>query len=411
MGNGNVQAYAFQETFGISQSGRIVDGTRPLQTRNPAVLPAGLTWETATTQNLGLDLDMFDDRLTLSGDAYIRETTDMYTIGVTPPAVFGASAPRGNYADLRTTGWELALGWRDAFDLADRPANYGVRFTLSDNQAEILEYNNPNRLLSDYYEGMKVGEIWGYVTEGFFTSAEDIANHADQSYFQSTSSRESLPGTIKLSDLNGDGVVNPGDNTVDNPGDRIIIGNSSPRYNFGLNLQGGWNGFSLASFLQGVAKQDWYPSNEANQFWGQYARPYGDIPSWHLKEGVIWSEENPNSFFPRYTSRLAQGNEQRMLNAKQTKYVMNAAYVRLKNIQLGYSLPTRILSPLGVRAGTIYVSAENLWTYSPLYQTADNVDVENITAQSDRILTSGTSGEGYNYPMMKSFATGLSLTF
>jgi hypothetical protein len=258
---------------------------------------------------------------------------------------------------------------------------------------------------------MKVGEIWGYVTEGFFTSAEDIANHADQSYFQSTSSRESLPGTIKLRDLNDDGVVNPGDNTVDNPGDRIIIGNSTPRYSFGLTLQGGWNGFSLSSFFQGVGKQDWYPSDEANQFWGQYARPYGDIPRWHLKKGIIWSEENPNSFFPRYTSRLAQGNEQRMLNAKQTKYVMNAAYVRMKNIQLAYSLPKRLVSPLGVRGGTIYVSAENVWTYSPLYKIANNVDIENITNQSDRILTTGTHGDGYNYPMMKSFVTGLSLTF
>lgn len=411
MGNGNVQSYAFQETFGISQSGMIVDGTRPLQTRTPAVLPAGLTWETVTTRNLGLDLDMFSGRLNFSGDAYVRETTDMYTIGLTPPSVFGASAPRGNYADLRTTGWEFALGWQDGFDLANRPANYGVRFTLSDNQAKILKFNNPNRLLSDYYEGMKVGEIWGYVTEGFFTSAEDIANHADQSYFQSTESRESLPGTIKLRDLNGDGVVGPGDNTVDNPGDRLIIGNSTPRYSFGLNLNGGWYGFSLSAFFQGVGKQDWYPSNEANHFWGQYARPYGDIPRWHLKEGMIWSEEHPDAFLPRYTSRLAQGNEQRMLNAKQTRYVMNAAYVRLKNVHLGYDLPQRFLAPLGMRAGTIYVSAENLWTYSPLYKTADNVDVENITTQSDRLLTSGTSGDGYNYPMMKSFVTGVTLTF
>ena len=187
-------------------------------------------------------------------------------------------------------------------------------------------------------------------------------------------------------------------------------GSASPQALSALS-ESGWNGISLSGFFQGVLKQDWYPSNEATQFWGQYSRPYGDIPKWHLEEGIIWSEENPNSFFPRYTSRLAQGNEQRMLNAKQTKYVMNAAYVRLKNLQLGYSLPQRILSPLGLRAGTIYASAENLWTYSPLYQTADNVDVENITNQSDRILTSGNSGDGYNYPMMKSFVTGLSLTF
>lgn len=411
MGNGNVDPYAFQQTFDISESEMIVDGRFPLQTSNPDVLPDGLTWETATTKNIGLDLDMLGGRLQFSGDAYIRETTDMYTIGVTPPAVFGADAPKGNYADLRTTGWELSLGWQDYLNLAGKQASYGIRLSLSDYQAEILEYNNPNKLLSDYYEGQKVGEIWGYVTEGFFASEEDIANHADQSYFNSTSSGQWRPGDIKLRDLNGDGVVGPGDNTVENPGDRVIIGNTTPRYSFGINLEGGWNGFFLSGFFQGVAKQDWYPSNEANQFWGQYSRPYGDIPKWHLKEGIIWSEDNPDSFLPRYTSRLAQGNERRMLNAKQTKYVMDAAYIRLKNLQIGYNLPERFVSGFGVRGATLYVTAENLWTYSPLYDIADNVDVENITAQSDRILTDGDSGEGYNYPMMKSFVTGVKLTF
>jgi TonB-linked SusC/RagA family outer membrane protein len=410
MGNGNVRPYAFQELFNISQSGRIVDGGRPLQTRNPAVLPAGLTWETATTGNLGLDLDMFSDRLTFSGDAYVRETTDMYTIGVTPPAVFGASAPRGNYADLRTTGWEFALGWQDAFDLADRPASYGIRLTLSDYQAEILKYNNPNMWLSDYYEGMKVGEIWGYVTDGLFASDADIASHADQSYFSSSASGQWRPGDIKLRDLNGDGVVDAGASTVDDPGDRTVIGNTTPRYSFGLNLHGGWYGFSLSGFFQGVGKQDWHPSREANHFWGQYNRPYGDIPRWHLKDGMIWSEENPDAFFPRYTAYTVLGAT-RMLGIQQSRYVMNAAYVRLKNLQLGYDLPQRILSPLGLRAANVYVSAENLWTYSPLYEIAENADVENITSQSDRILTSGTSGDGYNYPMMRSLVTGLSVTF
>lgn len=411
MGNGNIRAYAFEQTFDVTRSDMIVDGNRPLQTTNPEVLPDGLTWETATTQNIGLDVEMFDGRLQFSGDAYIRETTDMYTVGATPPAVFGAAAPRGNYADLQTTGWELSLGWRDGFELAGRPADYGVSVSLSDYQAEILKYNNPTGSLDDYYEGMRVGEIWGYVTEGFFESEEDIANHADQSYFRSTQAGTWRPGNIKLRDITGDGVVGPGANTVDDPGDRIIIGNATPRYRFGISLDGSWNGFFVSAFFQGIGKQDWYPSNEANHFWGQYARPYGDIPKWHLKEGIIWSEDNPDAFFPLYTGRLAQGNEQRMLNAKQTKYLMNAAYVRLKNLQIGYNLPQILVSGMGLRDAMVYVAAENLWTYSPLYETADNVDVENITAQSDRVLTQGRHGEGYNYPMLKTFVTGLKVTF
>ena len=150
----------------------------------------------------------------------------MFTLAVTPPAVFGATAPRGNYADLETKGWELTLSWNDKFQVGKKPLSYDLRFTLADNKATITKYNNPEKRLSDYYEGMVIGEIWGYETLGFFTSAADITSHANQSMFLSTSSGLTFPGDIKLADRNKDGVVNPGAGTVNNPGDRYIIGNS-----------------------------------------------------------------------------------------------------------------------------------------------------------------------------------------
>lgn len=407
MGNGNVASYAFQETFNISQSGRIINGVRPQQTSAPGVLPAGLTWETATTTNFGLDLDMFNNRLTFSGDAYTRETTDMFTVAVTPPAVFGAGTPRGNYADLETRGWEFSLGWQDAFEVASRPATYGIRLSLSDYESTILKYNNERGLLSDYRVGQKVGEIWGYITEGFFADSADIVNHANQS--PQISPRQGgvwLPGDIKLRDLNGDGVINAGESTEANPGDRTVIGNTTPRYSFGINLSGAWAGFSLSGFFQGVGKQDWRAGNEADFFWGQYNRPYNDIPKWQLEEGVIWTPENPNpnAFLPRYTGYS-------WIREAQSKYVMNVAYVRLKNLQLGYSLPQSLAERFGFRNGSIYVTAENLWTYAPLYKTVTDVDVENLSAGSDRVVTTGGSGDGLNYPMMKSLVTGITLTF
>ncbi|MCW3087133.1 MAG: TonB-dependent receptor, partial [Sediminibacterium sp.] len=216
LGNGNIGSYVYQEQFSISQSGLILNGIRPQQTSRPGVLPNGLTWETSTTTNFGLDLTMLSSRLRFTGDAYIRKTTDMFTVGVTLPAVFGASSPRGNYADLETKGWEMTLSWKDNFSLGSKPFNYDIRFTLADNSAVITKFNNPQRLLSDYYEGMKVGEMWGYITEGFFTSADDILKHANQKLFLSTSSGQTFPGDIKLLDKNGDGVVNPGLGTVDN---------------------------------------------------------------------------------------------------------------------------------------------------------------------------------------------------
>lgn len=412
MGNGNGGAYQFQQTFNIGQSGVIVNGSRPQQTSVPGVLPDGLTWETATTTNVGLDADMLDNRFNVSVDLYTRKTTDMFTTAITPPAVFGAAAPRGNYADLKTNGWELSAAWQDGFRLAGHRATYGVRFVLSDNTSEILKYNNPNGLLSDYRVGQKVGEVWGYTTEGFFRDSADILAHANQSFIQSRNSRVWLPGDIKFRDINGDGKIDVGNQTQGNPGDLSVIGNTTPRYSYGINLNGGWRSVSVGAFFQGVGKQDWHPNPEADYFWGQYNRPYNNIPSWHLDKGVIWDPANPgaDAFFPRLNGYASLSGE-RQMSRPQTKYLMNVAYIRLKNLQVGYDLPQAWLSRLGGRKAKVYISGENLWTYSPLYKIVKNVDVENISQGSDRVLTSGGSGDGLNYPMMRTFVTGFTLTF
>ena len=411
MGNGNIAAYTFNELFNVTRSNRILNGVQPQYTGAPSVLPDGLTWETVTTTNGGVDLEMLAGKLMFTGDVYTRRTTDMYTIGRTLPAIFGATSPRGNYADMKTNGWEAALSWNHRFDLAARPFGYNLQLTLADHTAEILAYNNPDKFLSDFYVGQKVGEIWGYVTEGFFTSQADIDAHADQSLYRSHASGKIQVGDIKLKDLNGDKKINPGTNTATDPGDRIVIGNTTPRYRYGINAGINYRGVFLSSFFQGVGKQDWYPSPESNAFWGQYNRPYGLIPNWHLKPGMIWSAENPNAFLPRYASRLSN-NAAGILRQPQTRYVMDASYLRLKSLQVGYDLPTRITSRLGSRATRLYVTGENLWTWSPLYKYADNIDVENATAPSDQFANpGGNSGDAYNYPMLRSFNFGATVTF
>ena len=411
MGNGNIAAYTFNELFNITKSTRILNGVQPQYTGAPVVLPDGLTWETVTTKNAGVDVEALAGRLQLTGDWYSRLTTDMYTIGMTLPATFGATSPRGNYADMKTKGWEASLSWQDRFQVASRPFGYNLRLTLADNSSEILKYNNPDRFLSDYYVGQQIGEIWGYITEGFFTSDAEIAAHADQSLYRSHASGKIQVGDIKLRDLNGDGKINPGANTAADPGDRVIIGNTNPRYRYGINLGANYGNVFVSSFFQGVGKQDWYPTPESNAFWGQYNRPYGLIPNWHLNPGMIWSAENPNSFLPRYASRLSN-NAAGILRQAQSKYVMDAAYLRLKSLQVGYDLPARLTSRFGGRATRVYVTGENLWTWSPLYDYADNIDVENATAPSDQFANpGGNSGDGYNYPMLKSFNIGASVTF
>ena len=155
----------------------------------------------------------------------------MFTFGLTPPAVFGAATPKGNYADLTTRGWETSLTWNDKLGNGKKPFSYNVRLTLSDNKSKIDRYNNPDKLLSDYYEGQTLGEIWGYETEGFFIDAADIASHAKQNpQMRASPTNLWYPGDIKLRDLNKDGLINMGENKVGNSGDRRIIGNSAPRY-------------------------------------------------------------------------------------------------------------------------------------------------------------------------------------
>lgn len=410
LGNGNINSYAFQETFNISQSGVILNGTRPQTTGIPAVLPEQLTWETSTTTNLGLDLTMLSGRLSFTGDAYVRKTTDMFTTGLTPPAVFGAAVPKGNYADLTTRGWEVSLAWNDSFGKA-KPFKYNVRLTLADNKTKIDKYNNPDKLLSDYYEGQTLGEIWGYETEGFFIDQADIDSHAKQDpQMRASPTGKWFPGDIKLRDLNGDGLINVGENKVGNSGDRRIIGNSAARYLYGINLGAEYQNFSFSVFFQGVGKQQWYPSTETEMFWGQYNRPYNNIPTFHL--GNMWTPENTNAYFPRTMSRAASSNTNRTLGVAQTRYLQNVAYLRMKNIQVGYTLPNRWVNKIGARSAKVFFSGENLFTYSPMYKVVKNtIDVENAVP-SDQDLNSGsTNGDGYNYPLLKAIAFGLNIGF
>lgn len=187
-----------------------------------------LTWETVRQIDLGLDWALLNSRLYGTFDWYMRKTLDMVTNGTPLPAVLGTGAPQANTADLKTTGWELSMGWRDR---VNKDFSYDVSFVLSDYQAEITKFNNPQNLLSTHYVGKKWGEIWGLVTEGLFQSAEEVSAHADQSEIYGGGW---YPGDVKYKDLNGDGKINKGKNTLDDPGDQKIIGNSEPRYSYGI---------------------------------------------------------------------------------------------------------------------------------------------------------------------------------
>lgn len=419
LGNGNVGAYAYMDSFSFS-TGRILEGTLARYTSLPSEIPESLTWETSKTVDVGVDLGFLNDRLTFVGDYYNRKTLNMYTVGPTLPDVFGASSPKGNYADMTTVGYELSLQWKDQFTLGNKPFNYSIRASLSDYTSTIDKYNNATKNLGtnaapNYYEGMTVGEIWGFVSNGLWQTQTEIdaaeagAKAAGQSYYnpimQTSKTYKLYPGDIRVEDLNGNGYIDRGANTADDSGDRVIIGNTTPRYLYSFNLSADWNNFFFSVFFQGVGKQDWFPSNEASTFWGQYNRPYNQMPTWHV--GNYWTEDNPDAYLPRYAGYygpLYKGTA----NAS-TRYLQNVAYIRLKNLQIGYNLPAHFAKKIAMQGASIYFSGENIWTWSPLYRHSRDIDVANI-GTSDNDL-SNSRGDAYNYPTMKSYSLGLSFTF
>lgn len=332
----------------------------------------------------------------------------MFTVGPTLPAIYGTTVPRGNYADLETTGWELSVSWRDQFMAGSKPFNYDLRFVLSDYRAQITKYNNVDKILTDYYAGQRVGEIWGYRVAGLFRSDEEIANSPSQSNIQNTATRKNYVGDLKFVNLDGDDVIFHGTNRVGDSGDKTIIGNSEPRYTYGFNLNGDWNGIFLSAFFQGVMKQDWYPSGEA-RFWGQYNRPYNQYPSWH--EHNMYREElgNYDAYLPRLVGYIAQGSN-KALTTPNDRYLQNVGYIRLRNLQVGYTLPQQVVSKIHASSIRVYLSGENLWTWSPLYKWTKDTDVTSIFG-SDRDLSGGTSGDGYNFPMLRSVSLGVNINF
>jgi TonB-linked SusC/RagA family outer membrane protein len=408
LGNGSISSYLYQENFAIQEANFIINGARPEITNQPQVLPNGLTWEKITTADLGLDASFLSGRLSFTGDVYDRTSDNMFTVGKTLPGVFGATVPYGNYANMDTKGWEASVSWKDEFRVASKPLHYNISFWMSDYTSRITQYNNTTKALTDYYVGEKVGEIWGYVNDGFWTAQNVAQAYTLMPTFQASTSNQWLPGDIKYKDINHLGVINNGNNTAISPGDMKIIGNTTPRYAFGLRTGGDWNNFFVNVFFQGVGEEKWWPGAQDGEFWGQYNRPYEYLLQYQL--GKIWSPSNPNTYFPRYRGYVAQNGTTGELVNPQTKYLQNVAYIRMKSLQLGYRLPAGLLRKIGFTSARVYVSGENLWTWTPMYRLTRNIDPESIQ-QSDVILTGTTNyGNANNYPILKSMSVGMSLT-
>lgn len=400
LGNQQVGYYDYIREVNISDQTYLFGGSSlPIVANISAPVAGDLTWEVAQHQNVGVDMAFFNNRLAFTAEAYIRDTKDMLTDGIALPSVYGASSPKMNTADLRTSGYELSLSWKDMFMLAGRPFQYNVGFNFSDYTTVITKYDNPEYSFAmDYYEGMKVGEIWGYRTGGLFASdAEAAAYDVDQSSVNGGQKDGPLGGDLKFLDLDGNKIISIGANSVKDPGDREIIGNSEPRFNYGINLGFSWCNFDVSIFIQGIGRMDWYPPSNCMAFWGPYARPYASLipKDFHT---MYWTEDNPDAYYPRPRGYIALGDN-RALTVANDRYLQNIGYCRLKNVTVGYSLPQKWMKKIKADGIRIYFTGENLAYLSGL--KSDYIDPE----------LAMTGGELRVYPWQKTFIFGIDINF
>ncbi|MEO5789300.1 TonB-dependent receptor [Gelidibacter sp.] len=384
IGNQNVANYLYIGRMPIGKNlWWLGNNGRPNYTLTPGLISPDITWETVSTDNFGLDVAAFNNRLQSTFEYYIRTTDDMFGPAERLPAVLGTSSPQANNASLESKGFELSLTWKDNIG----EVNYNVGVILSDAVTTVTKYRNPNNLLNTYREGQKLGEIWGFETVGLYQNQAEIDNGPDMTKFYGG---QWFPGDVHYKDINGDGFVDWGRSTSDDPGDLSVIGNSTPRYLYSLNAGFDYKGLDFSMFWQGVGKRD---------VWTGDAYTFGAVGNQWQSAGFqehldYWSEDNPGAFLPRPTFRSAWRNQE-----VQTRFLQNGAYLRLKNVTLGYSFSNDILDKLHLKKLRLFIAGENMLT------------ITKMSSIFDPEATGGSWGNGKIYPLQKSYSIGLNIQF
>lgn len=355
--------YPYQSVFSTSEGYFLFDGTRyPTGINTPSLINPNLTWEKSTTKNLGFDFTFLQSRLTFTADIFERKVTDILIPGGKDyPALIGDDdLPFENAGILKTTGFELQAKWSDKLANGFR---YSVGVALSDDKAKVVSYpSNPTNKIGDgvLYKGYTVGDIWGYVTGGILQEGDFDGVGANGKplyhgpYFKGG---QAYPGYIWYQDLDHDGVITTGLNTVDDPGDRKVIGNNAPLYCYNITANFQYKGFDLDLMFQGVGKRDYWLSSTSS-YWGNGAG------SWEVYNNS-WTPERTDAKFPMYGSGTG--------SYPQTGYLLDASYIKLKQVILGYTFPRALINKIGLEKLRLNLAAYNLFTISdmPKYYDAD----------------------------------------
>ena len=408
-------------------------GTRVSYVGTPASVSANITWQDIVTTNFGVDAGFLNNSLNLTFEAYQRNTDNMIVPTEGIPATFGTGAPRGNFGSIQTRGWELGIDYNHKFK---NGLGINVRANISDAKSIVTAYGT-TKSINDYYVGKTIGEIWGYRTDRLYqlsdfeldgngkpilftlTAAESALNGNKQAYklksvngakpvyqpfVQTSANFRYGPGDVKFKDLNGDGEISNGSALIDNHGDLEVIGNSTPRYEYGFRLGADFKGFDISAFFQGVGSR---------KVWGNgflaiagYNSGDGAMPAAFADD--YWTPQNTEAFYPAAYNNGGSNTANNM--QIQDRYLLNMAYLRLKNLTLGYTLPHSLLKKAGVSSLRVYGALENFFTWDKLGKLP--IDPETINGYSmfnDSNYNSGRTGTGI--PTFKSVSFGVQLNF
>ncbi len=415
LGNQNTSSwYPTYANMGYSPSSSawLVNDGKGTTASMPGLISSSLTWEKNQTTNIGMDWGLLNNRLTGTFDYFIRKTIDMVGPGETLPGVLGASVPNVNNLAMTSRGWEFQISWRDMIG----EVGYGITANVSDAMVTIDEYPNANYSLSKYYKGRRLGDIWGFTTIGIAKTAEEMQAHLEQldrNYEAFHGEKPANPlcgqneigtgwgaGDIMYADTNGDGIVDWGEWTLDSHGDNSIIGNSTPRYIFGLNLEANWKGIDLKVFLQGVGKRDYAASGAP--FWGGVGT--GKWQAQCLEEHLDYFRpaDTTDPLGPNLDAYYPAANWNGWRNTEtQTRYLQDASYCRLKNVTIGYTFPQTLTRKVFIEKARLFFSGENLLTFTKFTSIGD----------PEMIEAYGATGFAKAYPISRTLSMGLNVTF
>jgi hypothetical protein len=341
-----------------------------------------IQWETTTISNFAVDAGFLNNRLSLTAEYYIRKTTDLL-LTLPVPINLGFSPAIQNAGDLKNSGVDLSLDWRDK----KGEFQYGARAIFSSVRNEVTNLAGVGPIIngnSITQVGSPIGLIFGYETEKIFQNQDEINNSPAQF-------GRLIPGNLKYKDqstidTNGDGVPDQADGII-NPNDRVALGNPFPTISFGLDLTAAYKGFDLAVNMQGVGKRDVLLGGD--MVWGLFNA--GKIQEWQVRE--FWSPTNTGAEFPILSATSVGSND---IQANDT-WVFNAAYLRVRNISLGYTIPSKVFQKSGLSGLRVYAAAQNLFTFDSLPEGIDP------------LVPNGTNGN--IFPITRLISLGIDVKF